>query len=244
MLQTILLIQHAEPETAGLFGAAMREAGASLRLVRTHAGDDVPRAPDDFGGIVVMGGPMGVGDAARLPHIDREIALLRRALRRELPVLGVCLGSQILAAAAGSRVFPGRSKEIGWHPIHLTEEGRRDPLLGALPDPSAVFHWHGDTFDLPPGATLLASSDAYPHQAFRIGSSAYGLQFHLEVTAGMVEKFVEAGVDEVQETHGPGGAARLVGDARRHAPPLESVARRLAVEFLRIGRILLDRPPA
>ncbi len=243
MLGTILVIQHAEAETPGLFGASMQEAGASLRTVRLFDGGEVPGAPDDFAGIVVMGGPMGVGDAGRLPHIDREIALLKGALRRGLPVLGICLGSQILAAAAGARVFAGGSKEIGWHPLHLTDDGRHDPLLGALPDRAIVFfHWHGDTFDLPRGAVLLASTDAYPNQAFRIGPSAYGLQFHLEVTAAMVEDFVAAGAGELEEAHGAGGAARLIGEARRHAPPLEPAARRLALAFLRAGGIIQDRP--
>ncbi len=238
MRPPVLVLQHAEVEGPGLLAAPMEEAGLSLRSVRTFLGEAVPRAADGIAGIVVMGGPMGVYEAARHPHLDDEVALVREALRRGLPVLGICLGSQILAAAAGARVHPGPVKEIGWYPVHMTAAGRGDPVLRELPDPSVVFHWHGDTFDLPRGAVLLASSEAYPNQAFLIGDAAYGLQFHLEVTPEMVDRFVAAGEEELAAVRGAGGAARLGAEARHHAPALEPVARRVARAFLRAGRLL------
>jgi GMP synthase (glutamine-hydrolysing) len=131
--------------------------------------------------------------------------LVRRALEAGLPILGVCLGSQVLAAAAGAAVYPGPAgREIGWDEVTLTPEGRLDPLARSLLDePSRssarIFHWHGDTFDLPPGAVRLAFSSRYANQAFRIGACAYGFQFHFEVDADMIAAWVERGADYARE---------------------------------------------
>ncbi len=234
----ILVVQHAAAEGPGLLADAFAEAGVPLETRRTFAGEAVPKDPQRFSAIVVMGGPMGVYEAARHPHLRDEIVLAEVALRRGVPILGVCLGSQILAAAAGARVFPGGRKEIGWHPIRTHPAARDDAVLRALPDGAVVFHWHGDTFDLPATATLLASSDAYPHQAFRIGAAAYGLQFHPEVTPGMVDRFVAEGAPEVAEVCGASGAARLRAEARRFAPPLAPVVRRAARGFLETAGLI------
>lgn len=238
MKRRLLVIQHAEAEDPGLLGPPCVEAGLELQLLRTDWGETVPTAADGYAGIIVMGGPMGVYDSDRHPHLKAEIDLLTQALRRRLPTLGICLGAQLLAAAAGARVYPGPRREIGWAPIARSAAGRADPLLAELPDDAVVFHWHGDTFDLPDGATLLASSEAYAHQAFRIGSSAYGLQFHPEVTPKMVERFAAAGAAELRSVHGPKGAARLAADARRFAPRLAPSVPRLVRVFLAAGGLL------
>ncbi len=238
MRRRLLVIQHAEAEGPGLLAAPCVEAGLELQLLRTDRGETVPPLPDGYAGVIVMGGPMGVHEADRHPHLAAEINLLTEALRRRLPVLGICLGAQLLAAAAGARVRPGPRREIGWAPIARSDAGRADPLLAELPDGAVVFHWHGDSFDLPDGATLLASSEAYAHQAFRIGSSAYGLQFHLEVTPEMVERFAAAGAAELAAVHGPEGAARLAAAARHFAPLLVPRVPRLVRAFLAAGGLL------
>jgi GMP synthase-like glutamine amidotransferase len=145
--------------------------------------------------LVMMGGPMSVNDADIYPYIDKEAELARVFMRQGKKVLGVCLGAQVMAKALGARVYPGREKEIGWYDIELTEEGARDRLMETLVSPPhngsvgrsfKVFHWHGETFDIPAGAENLAKTDLYPHQAFRYGKNAYAFQFHIEVRKQMI----------------------------------------------------------
>ena len=134
--------------------------------------------------LVVLGGLMSVNDP--LPWLRQEERYLMRAISSDVPVLGVCLGAQLLARCLGARVYAMERKEIGWHPVHLTEAGRDDPLFRGLPAEETVFQWHGDAFDLPHGSEKLASSDLCPNQAFRHGSNLYGIQFHPEVTPEII----------------------------------------------------------
>ncbi len=137
---------------------------------------------------------MGVYEQDRYPFLSQEIQLLKKAACSGVPILGVCLGSQILAAASGAKVYPGHGKEIGWHPVRMTASAQNDEIFGGCPQEFMTFHWHGDTFDLPPGAELIASSSAYKNQAFRVGSKTWGIQFHPEITEPMVRDWVEHGI--------------------------------------------------
>ncbi len=186
------VFQHIECEDLGTFAAPLAGRGLHIAYVRLFAGESIPRDCEDARALIVLGGPMSVNDEAEHAYLAAEKAVIRRALERAQPVFGVCLGAQLLAAAAGARVFPGTRPEIGWGPIELTEPGRGDPVLGCVGTLAAVFHWHGETFDLPRGAQRLAASAVTANQAFRLGASAYGLQFHLEVDAAMIEAWVRA----------------------------------------------------
>lgn len=187
-----VVIQHLEPEGPALIGSALAAAGVDVAVVRPDRGDAVPTTLDGVDGLVVMGGPMSARSDAGFPSRGAEIALLRGALAAGTPTLGVCLGSQLLAAAGDGEVRPGTGLEVGWGEVTTTADAAADPLLAGIRGALPVLHWHGETFTLPPGAVLLASSPAYPHQAFRLGPAAWGLQFHLEVDAAAVARFVAA----------------------------------------------------
>jgi GMP synthase (glutamine-hydrolysing) len=181
-----LLVQHVAFEGPGAIAGAIADTGADLTVLRMDREDALPSpaAMTDVAGLIVMGGPMSVhGD---LPWLADERALLRAAVEAGRPVLGVCLGAQQLAAALGASVFEGPAPEWGVGEVHLTAEADRDPVFGPAPTPLPCMHWHGDTFTLPEDAVRLAGNAAYENQAFRFGERAYGLQFHVEVTASLV----------------------------------------------------------
>ena len=184
------IIQHLAAEGPGLIAAVAGAHDCRLDVRRIDRGDAVPSA-DSLDGLIVLGGTMGVHDAAAYPHLAAEQRLLAAACARGIPVLGVCLGSQLLAAALGARVVRGPAPEIGFGAVTLTRDGARDPILGPSGPSFDVFHWHGDTFDLPPGAAHLAASAAYAHQAFSVGS-AYGFQFHLELDRALARDWSAA----------------------------------------------------
>jgi GMP synthase (glutamine-hydrolysing) len=200
-----VIVQHVPFEGPGLIARAIEAASGTVDVRRMYLGNPLPddellagtlATPDTvdalggvaspnaagIAGLVVMGGPMGALDDAQHPFLAAERQLLLRCLAADVPVLAVCLGAQLLAAALGARVYTGAAAEVGLGTVTLTDAGRRDPVLGGGARVLPVLHWHGDTFDLPDGATLLASNEAYARQAYRIGS-AYALQFHVEITA-------------------------------------------------------------
>jgi GMP synthase (glutamine-hydrolysing) len=181
----VLVIMHAESEGPGTLGEFLAATGATLRTVRLHAGDTLPRDLAGIDALVSMGGPMNVYEEDRYPFLRDETELLQRAVAKDVPTLGICLGAQMIARACGARVVRSPQKEVGWGEVTLTEAGLRDPLFHGLPRVLPVLQWHEDMFEIPAEGTLLATSAACPHQAFRCGS-AWGLQFHIEVTRGML----------------------------------------------------------
>jgi GMP synthase-like glutamine amidotransferase len=194
-----LIVQHVEPEGPYAIGDALRAAGAEIDLRRVFTGDPLPAAADGLDGLVVMGGPMSATTDVGFPTRSDEIGLLADAVRRGVPTLGVCLGAQLLAHAAGGSVFSGGAgPEIGWGPVDLADAAGSDPLLAGLPEQLTVLHWHGDSFDLPPGAVRLASNGRYSNQAFRVGARAWGFQFHVEVDHRAVAAFLAAFGDEAR----------------------------------------------
>jgi len=196
-MRPVLVFQHIGCETPGIFLDLLREQSLPVETVKLFEGD---RPPDDlsrFSGLLVMGGPMSVNDEADYPWLKAEDRILKEALALDVPTLGICLGSQLIAKAAGGAVRRGPRKEIGWYPVRLTAAARHDRLFRESPETIEVFQWHGEYFDTPPGAVNLASSDLYSCQAFSIGQNVYGLLFHLEVTERMVRDWVTSFRDEL-----------------------------------------------
>lgn len=190
----IAILKHVPEEGPGSLERYLIERSLPYRIFETLKGD-APSSLDGITRVILLGGPMGVYERDRYPHLRCSLRLIEGALRAEIPILGICLGSQLLAHALGGRVYKGHGEEIGWRDIELTQEGLEDPALralalnplnGAVDRAFTVFHWHGDTFDLPEGSVHLARSTMYPHQAFRYGNRVYAFQFHIEVTEGML----------------------------------------------------------
>jgi GMP synthase (glutamine-hydrolysing) len=229
---TLLVLQHIACEPPAAFEDELRSRGLELVRVELDEGEAIP-ALDEFAGIVVMGGPMGAYDDEEHPWLAGEKRYLREAVGRDVPVWGVCLGAQLLAASLGARVYRGPEPEVGLLPVELTEAAAADPVFGDAPPSIPTLQWHGDTFDLPEGATLLASSPAYPNQAFRFGRS-YGLQFHVEVTPELAAQWgeVPAYADSLEAILGPGALDRLVDELAAHADATLPLARSLFGRWL------------
>jgi GMP synthase (glutamine-hydrolysing) len=176
----VLFIQNGETDEPGLFAKTMRHCGFELQTV--HAWRDEP-LPDtaEFSGIAIGGGAMSAYETSEYPFLESEIALIRRARALRKPVLGMCLGAQLMAAAFGGEVYRNKEREIGFYPVRFTDAAREDFLWQDCREPFQPIHWHGDTFSLPSEATLLASSAITRNQLFRLDDRLYGLQFHLEI---------------------------------------------------------------
>ncbi|RXK87088.1 type 1 glutamine amidotransferase [Filimonas effusa] len=196
---SIHCFQHVSFEDPGCITQWCREKGHEMTFTRFFEKDTIP-STDEYDWLVIMGGPMGVYDENRYQWLVKEKEAIKAAINAGKKVLGICLGSQLIADVLGAKVFPNREKEIGWFNISLTEQAKLHPLWQAMGESFPVFHWHGDTFDLPQQAQLLASSEACRNQAFTVNDQVIGLQFHFEVTAQSLEAMVENGKEEL--THG------------------------------------------
>lgn len=186
----LLVLQHVAWEILGTLDPLLRQSGFRIRYVNFDRHPHARPSLDGYHGLVVLGGPMNVDETDRYPHLDTERRLIETALERELPLLGICLGAQMVASVLGARVSRSPRTEIGWYDVSPTPEGRTDSLIGNFEPVERIFHWHGDMFDVPAGAVQLVESDDVPNQAFRYGDRTYGLQFHLEVDRAMIERWL------------------------------------------------------
>jgi GMP synthase (glutamine-hydrolysing) len=190
MLKHILILRHIAHEPAGTIEHALTKAGLEFRYFDLFAKKSLNFNINKVSGLVIMGGPMSVNSVRKYPYLVYEAKWIRQAIDLGIPLLGVCLGAQLIAKAMGARVYPNGIKEIGWYSVELTPAAAEDRLFAGCGPELTVFQWHGDTFDLPPGAVHLAQSTLCRNQAFRIGPTAYGLQFHIEMTAEMIEDWL------------------------------------------------------
>ena len=196
---SVLIIKNIITEGPGTIEDFLRKEDFSFKVVELSSGE-VPPSLEDFNSLVIMGGPMGVYEIGQYPHLRIESRIIREAINRDMKVIGICLGAQMIAYCLGSDVYKGPKEEIGWQHIELTGDGIKDlfmrklaihPSVGDFWRKFKVFHWHGDTFEIPIGAVLLASSELYKNQAFRYKNNVYGFQFHIEVTKKMIKEWFE-----------------------------------------------------
>jgi GMP synthase-like glutamine amidotransferase len=200
---SVLIIKNIAAEGPGTIEDFLRHEDISFRIVELGSGELSP-ALEKFDTLIVLGGPMGVYEMDRYPHLMAESRIIREAINRDMRVLGICLGSQMIAHCLGANVYPGPEQEIGWRHIELTGDGLKDPLMRRLATHPGVgdfwrkfqvFHWHGDTFDLPPETVLLAGSARYKHQAFSYRDKVYGFQFHMEITKDVISDWFKGSPD-------------------------------------------------
>jgi GMP synthase (glutamine-hydrolysing) len=186
-MKPVFILRNVSHETAGSLESYLAEVGMEVRCLDLFR--ETPRhlPLQEAAALVGMGGPMSVHDVDQNLFLAAEVNWIRQAVEQRLPTLGICLGSQLLAHAMGAKVYPNRVKEIGWYPLEILPAAADDPLFADCDSTETVFQWHGDTFDLPPGAVLLAQTAMCKHQAYRVGPCAWGLQFHVEMTPDMVD---------------------------------------------------------
>ncbi len=235
-MKRLLVFQHVAHEPLGTVLPLLRHSGFRIR----YANFGRPPYPsvhvNKYDGLVILGGPMGVYEADKFPHLTDEIRHIKEAIALDKPVLGICLGAQLIAAALGAEVKPQKTPEIGWYDVSLTDEGKKDPILRELAATEKIFQWHGDTFSLPTGALWLAKTEACRHQAFRYGDRVYGFQFHLEVDEPMIERWLKLPVNSEQlcAMGDPEIAAKIKAETHLHIAHLKHLSHKVFSRYIEL----------
>ena len=223
----VLVVQNFDNTGLGQVGAALQEAGAEPDIRNAHHGDPLPETAAGHDALVVLGGGQNALDDEAYPYIPPLLELMRDFGESGRAVLGICLGSQLLARAYGADNLLGAAPEFGWQEVALTSEAKDDPVLRAAPQSFPIFQWHDDTFTLPKGAVRLAGNVTAENQAFRIGRAAYGIQFHFEADRSLVRQWNAAFAGYLAE-HQPGWAGRHESEAALHGPRADATGLALA----------------
>ncbi len=192
---TILFIQHVRNEGPGIFKEVLDEMGISSHIFEIFSHKNFS-LPSDCRGVIILGGPMNVDEESQYPFLKEEKEFIGNLLHKDIPLLGICLGAQLIAQVAEGRVFRAAEKEIGWYPIRLTGEGEQDSLFQGLPKLFDIFQLHEDTFEIPPKGKRLVTSDGCHNQGFKVGKRGYGLQFHLEADSKMISNWLDANKED------------------------------------------------
>lgn len=230
----LLIFQHVAHELLGTLDPLLRRHGFRNRYINFGRVPHAQPSLDGYHGVVVLGGPMNVDETLAHPHLETEVRLLEGAIEREMPVLGICLGAQLLAKALGADVRTSPEKEIGWYDVSPTPAGLEDPLFSHFESSEKIFQWHGDTFDIPRDAVQLASASTCANQAFRYGDNAYGFQFHLEVDPPMIERWlgVPGHREEIAAEQGRICPERIRSETTLHAKRLRELSDRTFSRFI------------
>jgi len=232
----ILVCQHVPYEPLGTFNPLLKQYGLRIRYVNFGRFPDLQPSLKGYGGLVILGGPMCLDQMDRYPHLKHEVQMVEEAMRLNIPVLGICLGAQVISHALGARVYPNEEKEIGWYDVRLTDHGLQDPVLKKFSQNEKIFQWHGDTFDLPRGAKHLASTTTCDNQAFVYGCNVYGFQFHMEVDEAMISRWlrVPRHVEELQALEGKIDPDQILAETPRHIDRLKELSETTFGEFIKL----------
>jgi len=235
-MSKVLVFQHVAHEILGTLNPLLKHHGFRIRYVNFDRDPACQLDLDSYQGLVVLGGPMNVDQVGEYPHLDYEVDMIRQAIQQDMPVLGICLGAQLVAKALGAVVKPNPIKEIGWYEVNPTAAGRQDPLLSALDAKGKIFQWHGDTFDIPEGAVHLATSQSCRHQAFRYQDKVYGFQFHLEVDQLMIERWLEVPLNkrELATLKGTIDPQQIRRETEHHIQQLTQLSDRVFGKFIEL----------
>lgn len=265
-MSKVIILQHVEYEGPGRLVPVLRDFGIPVELRKLYAGDEVPTDLDDIRALIVLGGPMGVSDigASQYPFLATEVETLKRLVEADRTVLGICLGAQLLAHAAGAKVYPNAKPgatpdqpgtplpEFGWKPVKFPFPGGTDPLVMGMVDGAPMFHWHFDTFDLPKlpapattqpgpppptGNVLLSSSNACRNQAFRFKNRLIGFQYHFEFTQEDIAKVVANASPAALSALGEGGAAAVTDETAKHYSRYARLGDRLIRNFVQFMKV-------
>lgn len=236
-MRKLLVLQHVAHEILGTLNPLFKKSGFRIRYVNFGRRPDAKPSLEGYHALVVLGGPMGVDQTKEHPNLLTEVALIQQAIDHRIPVLGVCLGAQLIAKALGAKVEQGCDKEIGWYPVSLTEEGKHDPVLAHFNGTENIFQWHGDTFEIPAGAQHLAESRLCRNQAFRYGKNVYGFQFHLEVDEPMIERWlrVPAMKREIEALNRRIDPERIRRETPLYIDRLKQLSDRTFTEFIKLS---------
>jgi len=222
----------------------LKRAGFRIRYVNFGRHPDAQPSLDGYDGLVVLGGPMSAYDDHRLPHLAVEMKLIESAMQRQLPVLGICLGAQLVARTLGAQVYANHTKEIGWYDVAPSDHAEADPLFDEFDDSETLFQWHGDTFDIPKGGVHLASSHHCLNQAFRFGDNVYGFQFHLEVDEPMILRWLQVPENrrEIASLHCGIDPDQIHRQTMDHIDRLHQLSDRVFGEFIDLFGLDKSRP--
>lgn len=226
-----LLVQYEDQVPPGRLLEVLDHLKWGAEVIHMEKTPEVPASINEFDCLVLLGGTMNVDDVKSYPYLENLRHLTSAALKVGFPVLGLCLGGQMISRAAGGKVHRNQCGEIGWGKVWFTEEGLRDPVLVGVESPLEVFQWHEDMFDVPERSVLLGKSQLCPNQIVRVGRTTYGFQSHVEVTEDIIFDWIESYHDEVESRLGPGGTERLARDTREKMPLYNSIFRLILLNY-------------
>ncbi|MEE9452715.1 MAG: type 1 glutamine amidotransferase [Gammaproteobacteria bacterium] len=199
-MKRILVFQHVPFEILGTFHPLLKKERVRMRYVNFGHHPDAQPSLSGYHGLIILGGPMNVNEVDCYPYLAREVELIKQAIADDMPILGICLGAQLIAKALGAKVYAGDAQEVGWYDVSLTAAGKNDLLFASLGNTEKIFQMHRDRYDLPEGAVNLATSGTCQQQAFRYGDKVYGFQFHLEADQALIERWLRI-LEQMRKSH-------------------------------------------
>lgn len=234
---SVLFLKHIDIEGPGTMAEFLDKKSIQYKVVDVSACDVLPIDPKQYRAIVILGGPMNVYEEDKYSFLKDEDELIKSALKNDIPMLGLCLGAQLIAKAVDAKVRKSPEKEIGWFKVNLTDDGIEDPLFQGLESEIDVFQWHGDTFDIPDKGLHIALSKACLNQAFRYNDNVYALQFHLEVTKDMVREWLDAYSNEIASMSDIVNREEIIGQTESFSDAYKNQANLFYENFLKIARL-------